>query len=145
MCCSIHKLIWALFSCQRIITQDQPGPHDSHGCPFRHFSEQALLNSLSYTYNISAPVDTKELLDAVKGGHYHVACTRVYEITHRDQGVRKGDGSVTRTAHIIAHAYLQCCFSVGSGESVSHPNLYYERSLALTRPSKEKEEMLVDT
>jgi DNA primase large subunit len=52
-------------------------------------------------------------MDAVKSQHYHVACTRLYEIVHRDDGVKKGDG-------------------IGpGGESVSHPNLYTERSRAL--------------
>lgn len=49
----------------------------------------------------------KDILDSVKGSHYHVACTRVFEVTH---GLKKGDG-------------------LGKdGETVSHPNRYTERS-----------------
>lgn len=42
-------------------------------------------------------------MQAVKGGHYHVGCTRLFEITHKKEGIKKGDG-------------------LGQGESVSHPN-----------------------
>jgi len=38
--------------------------------------------------------------------HYHVACTRVFELTH---GVKKGEG-------------------LGGGESVNHPNAYAQKS-----------------
>jgi len=70
---------------------DTPGPNDSHGCPFRHFSESALSSMLLSTYRI-APSEQKDILEAAKGGHFHVACTRVFEISHKDEGVKKGDG-----------------------------------------------------
>jgi DNA primase large subunit len=50
----------------------------------------------------------------VKTGHYHVACTRVFEITHTALGVKKGEG-------------------VGGGESVTHPNQYAARSMELEK------------
>lgn len=50
-----------------------------------------------------------EIMNTVKAGHYHVACTRVFEITHSSMGVKKGEG-------------------VGGGESVTHPNQYAARS-----------------
>lgn len=50
----------------------------------------------------------------VKEGHYHVACTRVFEITHAGRGVKKGEG-------------------IGSGESVTHPNQYAARSIELEK------------
>jgi DNA primase large subunit len=54
-------------------------------------------------------------LDATKSQHYHVACTRVFEITHaRKYDVKKGDG-------------------LGNGESVSHPNRYFEKSRELEK------------
>ena len=46
-----------------------------------------------------------EISHLVKGQHYHVACTRVWEISH---GVKKGAGL--------------------DGESVVHPNLYAAKS-----------------
>jgi DNA primase large subunit len=93
-------------SCARIITQDTPGPQDNHGCPFRHYSPQNLSASLSSTYQLNSQ-QSSEILASVKAGHYHVACTRLFEITHK---VPKGKGLD------------------GNGESVSHPNRYFEKS-----------------
>ena len=54
----------------------------------------------------------REILDSVKGSHYHVACTRVFEATH---GLKKGEG-------------------LGKdAESVSHPNKYADASRELER------------
>jgi DNA primase large subunit len=69
-----------------------------------------------------------EIVATVKSGHYHVACTRVFEITHARQGVKKGDGV--------------------DGESVTHPNQYVAHSRALERgpekgPKKEEDGMVV--
>jgi len=54
----------------------------------------------------------------VKAGHFHVACTRVFEITHSMMGVKKGEG-------------------VGGGESVTHPNQYSARSMELYKAHQE--------
>lgn len=106
---------FAVHSCHRILTQDTPGTQDSHGCPYRHFGAQALQSLLLSSYGISDPAQIKEILDATKSQHYHVACTRVFEITHAQKyDVKKGDG-------------------LGNGESVSHPNRYFERSRELER------------
>jgi DNA primase large subunit len=59
----------------------------------------------------------RDILDSVKTSHYHVACTRVFEVTH---GLKKGEGLGGK---------LQ-------GENVSHPNSYTERSREM-----EKEKM----
>ncbi len=58
--------------------------------------------------------DLPEIMGTVKAGHYHVACTRVFEITHSAQGVKKGVG-------------------VGGGDSVTHPNQYAARSRELEK------------
>lgn len=55
-----------------------------------------------------------EIMHAVKSGHYHVACTRVYEITHK---LAKGQGL--------------------DGESVSHPNRYAAKSRELEKSRSE--------
>jgi DNA primase large subunit len=44
--------------------------------------------------------DLPEILNSAKSGHYQIACTRVFEITHK---LKKGEG-------------------IGDGESVDHPN-----------------------
>jgi len=106
-------------SCQQILTSDQPGAGDSHGCPYRHFAPDNLQTALLSMYSGQGLTtqDLPEIMNTVKAGHYHVACTRVFEITHNRQGVKKGEG-------------------IGAGESVTHPNQYAAKSREL---EKEKE------
>ncbi|KGB80170.1 DNA primase large subunit [Cryptococcus deuterogattii R265] len=117
-------------NCQQILTQDQPGTQDSHGCPFRHFSPENLTAFLTNTYpdhfSRTSP-EMRDVLDSVKASHYHLACTRVFEVTH---GVKKGEG-------------------LGNGESVSHPNKWADRSRELENEvidgiKKKEEPMDVD-
>jgi len=105
-------------SCQQILTNDQPGASDSHGCPFRHFSPDNLQMALLSMYSSQGltEADLPEIMHTVRAQAYHVACTRVFEITHTTQNVRKGDG-------------------IGSGETVTHPNQYMAASRALERAS----------
>ncbi|KAJ7632556.1 DNA primase large subunit [Roridomyces roridus] len=103
-------------NCQQILTSG-----GDPGCPYRHFSPENLQSALLSTY---APLgltsnDLPELMKTVKDGHYHVACTRVFEITHGSSGVKKGEG-------------------VGGGESVTHPNQYAKRSMDLQKEAEEK-------
>lgn len=62
--------------------------------------------------------DMAEILNAVDGKQYHVACTRVFEITHDGQGL-------------------------GDGDSVTHPNRYAARSRELEQENelREKEQV----
>ncbi|CCM02355.1 uncharacterized protein FIBRA_04450 [Fibroporia radiculosa] len=109
---------YAAKSCQQILTADQPSTGDSHGCPYRHFSSDNLQTALLSMYSSQglSAADLPGILQNVKSGHYHVACTRVFEITHGSKGVKKGEG-------------------VGAGESVTHPNQYAARSRELERGS----------
>ena len=81
-------------SCQQILIADQPGTQDSHGCPFRHFASDNLQSALLSMYGAQGLTssDLSEVMATVKAGHYHVACTRVFEITHAGAGVKKGEG-----------------------------------------------------
>ena len=58
----------------------------------------------------------------VRGNHFHVACTRVFEITHQ---LKKGEG-------------------LGGGESVNHPNAYAKRSRELEMEKRQGDAMVVD-
>ncbi|KAI0709357.1 DNA primase large subunit [Earliella scabrosa] len=111
---------YAAKSCQQILMSDEPGPGDSHGCPYRHFSADNLQSALLTMYGEHGltSADMPEIMNMVKAKHYHVACTRVFEITHARQGVKKGEG-------------------VGGGESVTHPNQYAARSRELTKKMEE--------
>lgn len=54
----------------------------------------------------------RDILDSVKTSHYHVACTRVFEVTH---GLKKGQGLGP------------------DGETVVHPNKFVDRSREMER------------
>lgn len=58
--------------------------------------------------------DIKEIVKAAKDGHYHISCTRVFELQHQRLGVHKGDG-------------------LGGGDSVDHPNRYFDKSRQLVK------------
>ncbi|GAA5840613.1 hypothetical protein JCM9279_007380 [Rhodotorula babjevae] len=111
-------------SCTAIITGPTPGAGQAHGCPFRHHSEQALTSLLHSTLGGSlANADLKEILAATQSGHYHVACTRVFELQHAKlpggASVPKGEG-------------------LGGGDSVDHPNRYFDASRKAIREAKDK-------
>ncbi|KAG6328116.1 hypothetical protein ID866_10974 [Astraeus odoratus] len=114
-------------SCQQILTTDKPGVGDCHGCPYRHFSPENLQSSLLTHYSSQGltTTDLHEVMRTVKDGHYHVACTRVFEITNASKGVKKGEG-------------------IGGGESVTHPNQYAARSIELEKAQSEDTPMAVD-
>ncbi|KAJ7452489.1 eukaryotic and archaeal DNA primase, large subunit-domain-containing protein [Mycena galericulata] len=103
-------------NCQQILTSG-----GDPGCPYRHFSPENLQSALLSTYGPLGltSTDLYEVMNTVKGGHFHVACTRVFEITHSSSGVKKGDG-------------------VGSGVSVTHPNQYAAKSMELMKAQEEK-------
>ncbi|RPA78724.1 DNA primase large subunit [Ascobolus immersus RN42] len=100
-------------SCQQILTDHPPGPGESHGCPYRHFSMDNLIAAVQ-----SMGVNEKGVLDGVKkdveAKKFHLACNRVFEFTRRKElkevaGHR--DGSL--------------------GETITHPNEYFEKSWKL--------------
>lgn len=108
----------------QIITGPVPGPGQSHGCPFRHYSEANLTTALQSTYGFGSS-DIKDIVKDVKSQHYHLACTRVFELTHAKINGKDKDGPTT------AAAGVQKGDGLGNGESVDHPNRYFDRSRAL--------------
>ncbi|CCO27146.1 DNA primase large subunit [Rhizoctonia solani AG-1 IB] len=115
-------------SCVRIITNDEPSSLDNHGCPFRHFSPQNLTAMLERSYRITSPAEQAEVIKLVQGHHYQIACTRVFEYTHRKGGTKNGDGLDSQ------------------GETVDHPNRYYARSRELYKSmDKDKDNMDIDS
>jgi DNA primase large subunit len=71
------------FSCMKIIMGSPPEAGASHGCPYRHMSNNNLINSLS---NLKiAPNDIKEMVTRAKDqGHYQLACQKHFDISHPD-------------------------------------------------------------
>lgn len=98
-----------------ILTSNQPGPQDNHGCPYRHFSPEVLQTFLVNAYPVisQGSVEMREILESVKKQHYHLACTRVFEVTHPGH-VKKGEG-------------------LGGGNGVNHPNEYFNASYAFEK------------
>ncbi|GAA5863634.1 hypothetical protein JCM3774_001198 [Rhodotorula dairenensis] len=115
-------------SCTSIITGPVPGAGQVHGCPFRHHSEAALTSLLHSTLGGSVTSsDLKEILAATKAGHYHVACTRVFELQHAKlpggTSVPKGEG-------------------LGGGDSVDHPNRYFDASRKVIKEARDKVKLM---
>ncbi|GAA5963393.1 hypothetical protein JCM3765_003053 [Sporobolomyces pararoseus] len=106
-------------SCTAIITGPVPGAGQCHGCPFRH-QETNLVPLLQLNVPNITNLDIKEIVKSAKEGHYHISCTRVFEIQHSKLGVSKGDG-------------------LGGGDSVDHPNRYFDKSRQLVKEAKAKE------
>ena len=61
--------------------------------------------------------EVNDVMALVKGNHFQVACTRVFEITH---GLKRGEGL--------------------RGETVEHPNVYTSISREMERAKNEAEE-----
>jgi len=63
------------FSCQKILTEHPPGPGETHGCPYRHFSNENLGLLLQ-----AAGVTDRSVLEGVKEDRekqrFHLACNR---------------------------------------------------------------------
>ena len=91
--------------------ENPPGPGDAHGCPFKHFSWDNLSASIQ-SLGINESKQIREIEDAVRNKHYHVACTKVWEFTHPNA---KG----------------------GLLESINHPNMYFEKSYKLANSDQE--------
>ncbi|POV94021.1 hypothetical protein PSTT_17062 [Puccinia striiformis] len=79
-------------SCVTIIT-GSVGALESHGCPFKHFSQINLSQHLTQVYQIDPKSDLmKDIIEFKKNEHFHLACTAVWEHQHKSLGVKKGEG-----------------------------------------------------
>ncbi|KAJ3290495.1 DNA primase large subunit [Borealophlyctis nickersoniae] len=104
------------YSCVKIITSNQPGAGDHHGCPFRHFSPDNLREML-HRYGVGEAGIT-DVMRMAKGGHYQVACTRLFEMTRGE-------------AHRQANAAAGAAGGGGGGDvvdTIEHPNQYFDMS-----------------
>lgn len=103
-------------ACQQILTDRPPGPGDTHGCPYRHFSEDNLIAAL-----VKSGLSDKEVLKGVRedvqSKRFHMACNRVFESVHARELKREKDEGRT-----------------GLLETIVHPNIYFTRSWELKNP-----------
>ncbi|XP_011270829.1 primase, variant [Capsaspora owczarzaki ATCC 30864] len=72
---------YSSYSCAKIITSNNPGVGDHHGCPFRHFDAEHLRQKM-YEYGVASG-GIKEIIGLVQGNQFQVACTRYFELTHK--------------------------------------------------------------
>ena len=91
------------WDCNTILLKPKPLRGEAHGCPYRDFSPDALAERVA-SMGV-AQHDVQGVLDHVARHEYTVACTRVFELTHK----------VDENLHI------------------THPNLYFDRSRQLSK------------
>ena len=108
----------APLSCQQILVNNPPGVGDTHGCPYRHFSVENLMDALT-----TMGVTDEEVLNQVKEDvgmqKYHIACNKVFEYTHKKEIKRDAeDGRKSK----------------GGRSTIGHPNEYYSFSWELKNP-----------
>ncbi|KAF8441975.1 eukaryotic and archaeal DNA primase, large subunit-domain-containing protein [Terfezia claveryi] len=102
-------------SCQQILIDRPPGPGETHGCPYRHFSVDNLVAALS-----RGGIVDKNVLGGVREDvekkKFHLACNRVFEHVHaRELKREKDEGRAVN-------------------ETIVHPNVYFARSWELRNP-----------
>ncbi|KAI1266684.1 DNA primase, large subunit [Xylariaceae sp. FL1019] len=108
------------FSCQKILTEHPPGPGESHGCPYRHFSLENLTSLLQ-----GVGISDRSVLQGVKedkdSQKYHMACNRVFDYVHKNEIKKAKDEGVMTVAQL---------------ETIVHPNEYFKRSYLLKNLGK---------
>lgn len=107
------------YSCQKLIT-DIPSSGQSHGCPYRWFSQDNLMGLLQAT-----GVNDREVLKSVKEDvtktRFHIACNRVFEHQHKNEIKKVKDASLWPQSEL---------------DTITHPNTYFKRSFMLKNLNK---------
>lgn len=96
------------WDCATILSKPKPNKQESHGCPYRDMPTEILVRNLNDMGLENT--DVNNVLNDVNGNNYTVACTRVFELTHKHQ--LKGNENL----------------------HINHPNLYFDRSRQLDKP-----------
>ncbi|KAK0069423.1 DNA primase large subunit [Biomphalaria pfeifferi] len=100
------KTDYTPYGCMKIIMNNPPAMGDAHGCPFKHFEAEFLRQRLSSLGVSKDGVDV--VMKYTKGGHYQVACAKLFELTH---GINDTNSEVEMV--------------------IQHPNQYFENSQKL--------------
>jgi DNA primase large subunit len=88
--------------CVEITKSPMTNDGETHGCPYRYFTTDRLVSSLK-EMGVKDGNDLRDITTLAENKHYHMACTRVYELTHPND---KTDYK----------------------ESLTNPNTYFSRS-----------------
>lgn len=97
------------WDCGTILLKPKPQRGEYHGCPYRDLPLDLLLLTLG-DMGIKDQHDINGIVEDVNKNDYTVACTRVFELTHKQQLQNRNEN-----LHI------------------NHPNLYFDRSRQLER------------
>ena len=90
------------WNCNKTINLAAPGPGEYHGCPFKTFSNENLIQLIN-SYGI-AKNDLKVILDKKDSNLHQVACLRLFESTHKN-GVAENVGNHPNSFFTSALAY----------------------------------------
>jgi len=70
------------WNCNKTINLTQPGNGEYHGCPFKTFSEENLVQLLG-SYGLGKQ-EMAIVMDKKRENLYQVACLRLFESTHKN-------------------------------------------------------------
>ncbi|EGV65386.1 DNA primase subunit pri2 [Yamadazyma tenuis] len=96
------------WDCATILSKPKPNKSESHGCPYRDLKLEVLVDNLK-DMGITEQSDLNVIIDDVNKNSYTVACTRVFELTHKKQ------------------------LKPNENLHINHPNLYFDRSRQLEK------------
>lgn len=99
------------YDCNTILLKRRPQKGEYHGCPYRDMPLDSLVSSLG-EMGIKDQHDINGIVEDVNRNEYTIACTKVFEITHKQQMERS-----TKPENL----------------HITHPNLYFDRSRQLER------------
>lgn len=128
---------WSPYSCLKIIS-DNPGPQDTHGCPFKSFDANTLRAKLnSYGF---ASAHAQEVASFASKGHYQIACAKYFEIMHEtelEEGINHPNQYFDKSQSIIEGRANDTTTAAGGAKSqklpVKHKNPNAAKDLALKR------------
>lgn len=99
------------WDCSRILSKPRPGKGEYHGCPYRDLPMEILIRDLN-EMGVNDLHDINDIKDDISKSNYTVACTRVFEVTHKQQLAKVSKNNA-------------------DGIHINHPNLYFDRSRQL--------------
>ncbi|CAH6722225.1 DNA primase large subunit [[Candida] jaroonii] len=97
------------WDCATILSKPKPNKQEAHGCPYRDLNLDSLVSNLN-DMGINDQKDINGVIEHVNKNEYTVACTKVFELTHKNM---KGNENL----------------------HINHPNLYFDRSRQLEKSS----------
>jgi len=103
------------YSCQKLLTEPLPGAGQTHGCPYRTFTADNLINMLS-SCGLSDRDTLRGVREDVGKQRYHVACNRVFEHVHSKEIKQVKDKAIWGGAEL---------------DTILHPNEYFKRAFTL--------------